>query len=392
MLNFDLQIPTRLVFGRDTHQTIGQLIAPYAKKVLLHYGGASVIKSGLLDRVKASLGEAGVQFVELGGVVPNPRVSLAKKGVALCIKEQVELVLAVGGGSVLDSAKAIAVGVGNPQVDLWELYVHNLPINGALPVATILTLPATGSEMSNSTVLSNDETEQKCGTHSIYNRPLLSVVDPTLFETLPKNQIANGVCDMMSHITERYFSKTEHTELSDALCEATLRTLVTFGPKVYGDPSDYDSWCQTVLAGTMAHNDVLGVGRKTDWSCHKMEHELSALYDVPHGAGIAVVLPPWMRYVWKNCPRRFVDFATKVMGVEQQRDEERTVEAGICALEALFAGMHLPARLSDLGIPEDAIPLLAKRTVVNPDGTERKVGGIVRLYEEDIARILMSVK
>ena len=387
-----MQIPTRIIFGKDTHTEVGALIRPYARKVLLHYGGGSVQRSGLLDRVTASLTEAGVEAVLLGGVVPNPRISLAKEGAALARAEGVELVLAVGGGSVLDSAKAIAVGAKNPDVDLWELYKNNwYPENGALPVVTILTLPATGSEMSDSSVMSNDETEQKCGTHSVYNRPLLSILDPTLYATLPKNQIGNGVCDMMSHIMERYFSNTEHTELSDALSEATLRTLVTFGPKVYENPADYDSWCQVVLSGTMAHNDVLGVGRKTDWACHKMEHELSARYDVAHGAGLAVLTPAWMRYAHAANPKRFVDFAVKVMGVAPAGDDEATIEAGVCALEALFRDMGLPGRLSDFGIPARDIPLLSKRTVTNPDGSERKVGGMLRLYEEDVKKIFTSI-
>ena len=391
MLNFDFQLPTRLIFGRDTRLQIGALIRPYAKKVLLHYGGGSIKKSGLYDEVVRSLTEAGVSFAELGGVVPNPRLSLVQEGVALARREGVELILAVGGGSVIDSSKAIAHGLANPELDLWSIFARGVPVKKSTPVACVLTIPAAGSEMSNSCVISNDETQQKYGCATECNRPLLSVIDPTLFFTLPKNQIANGVSDMMSHIFERYFSNTAHTELSDALCEGALRTLIAFGPKVYADPSDYDAWCQVALSGTLAHNNVLGLGREQDWACHKMEHELSARFDIPHGAGLAIVTPAWMRSCWRVNPARFVAFATRVMGVAPQPDDAATIASGIAALEAFYASLGLPKRLRALGIDEASLPVMAKRAVTDEDGGERRVGFLKRLYAPDIEAIYRDV-
>lgn len=391
MLNFDFCLPTRLVFGRDTHRQIGELIRPYAKKVLLHYGGGSIRRSGLYERVTASLREAGVAYAELGGVVPNPRLTLAEEGVDLCRREGVELILAVGGGSVIDSAKAIAIGLANPDIKLWDVFARGVPVKKAAPVACVLTLPATGSEMSNSCVISNEATRQKYGCNGDYNKPLLSVVDPTLFETLPRDQIANGVADMMSHVMERYFSNTAHTEYSDALCEATLRTLIAFGPVVQADPGDYDAWCQVVCAGTMAHNNVLGVGREQDWGCHKLDHELTAMYGVAHGAGLAVIFPGWMRYVRQVNPGRFAAFAVRVMGVAPRESDEATAEAGVAALERFFAGLGLPMRLRDYGVDRAGIDEMSRRAVTAEDGGERRVGFFKRLYEDDCRAVYESV-
>ncbi len=391
MLNFDYRLPTRMIFGKDTRSDIGALIKPYAGKALLHYGGGSVKKSGLYDEVVRSLNRAGVPFVELCGVVPNPRLSLVQAGVELCRREGVDLILAVGGGSVIDSSKAIALGLANPDVDLWSIFARGVQVKKSTPVACVLTIPAAGSESSNSCVISNEDTQQKYGCNFECNRPLLSVIDPTVFNTLPRNQIANGIADMMSHILERYFSNTAHTELSDALCEGTLRTLIAFGPKVYSDPTDYDAWCQVSLSGTLAHNNVLGLGREQDWACHKMEHELSARFDIPHGAGLAIVTPAWMRYCRRVNPARFAAFATRVMGVAPRGDDEDVIEAGIAALEAFFADLGLPNRLSRLGIDEASLPVMAKRAVTDEDGGERRVGFFKRLYAEDIEKIYRAV-
>ena len=389
MLNFTYQNRTRIVFGRDTHRQIGVLLKPMAGKVLLHYGGSSIRKSGLYDRVTASLTEAGVAYVELGGVQPNPRVSLCKEGVKLCQREHVELILAVGGGSVIDSAKGIAHGLAHPEYDLWDIHAQGLPTEGSAPVACILTLPAAGSESSNSCVLSNDLTHQKYGHSCESNRPVLSVVDPTLFATIPPYHIASGVADMMSHIFERYFSRTSHTEAVDALCEATLRTLLAFGPCAVDDPTDYDAWCQVALCGTMAHNNVLGIGREQDWGAHKLEHELSAEFDVTHGAGLAVLTPAWMRYVKDVCPKRSLDFAVKVMGVcpAPGASETETIEAGVRALEAFYRRMGLPSTLRALGVTEEALPVMAKRAVTGENGAERRVGAYLPLQEADILAI-----
>lgn len=392
MLNFDLHIPTRILFGRDTHKEIGTLLQPHAKKVLLHFGGTSIKKSGLYDAVTASLKESDLEFVELGGVVPNPRVSLVREGIALCRKEGVDLILAVGGGSVIDSAKAIAMGVCC-EGDVWELYEQQKPITKALPVATILTIPAAGSESSNGTVVTNEEKQMKLGYGSVHLRPLLSVMNPELFFTLPKNQIANGVADMMSHIFERYFTNTVHTDLTDGLCETTLKTIMKNAVRVFSDVRDYDAWCQVGFGGTIAHNDLLGLGREQDWACHGMEHELSAIYDVAHGAGLAVLTPAWMQYVYKTNANMFVQFAVNVMGVEgSYRDPDAIVMEGIARLRGFYKKMGLPSTLSELGIDESKLEVMAKKATREAYGAGQPLGNLKKLYWQDVLEIYKLAK
>ncbi len=388
MLNFEFYSPTRLVFGKGTVDQIGAQIAPLAKKVLVHYGSDRIEKSGLLKRITDSLSASGVSYVTLGGVIANPDVELAVRGVTLGRHEGVELVLCVGGGSVIDSGKAIALGLKNPGIDLWQMYETNIETTGALPVASVLTFPAAGSESSNSSVLSNYQQNKKCGYNREWVRPALAVIDPTLFETIPKFQIAAGVADMMSHIFERYFSNTEHTELIDSLAEATLRTLIQFGPKVIADPSDCDAWTQVALSGTIAHNNMLGVGREQDWACHKLSHELTARFGVTHGAGLAILTPAWMRYVWRVNPKRFYDFAVRIMGEEPNpKAVAATIESGISALETLFSRMGLPSRLIKLGVDPKQIPDMARAVTHLPDGTERPWGNLKKIYEADAKTI-----
>ncbi len=388
MLNFEFYSPTRIVFGKGTSDQVGSHIAPLAKKVLVHYGSDRIVKSGLLKRITDSLTAAGVSYVTLGGVRPNPDVELTKQGIELARKEGVELVLCVGSGSVIDSGKGIALGLKNPDLDIWEVYEKNLDTDGAYPVACVLTFPAAGSESSNSTVLSNYKLQLKFGYNREWNRPVLAFVDPTLFESIPKFQIACGVADMMSHIFERYFSNTEHTELSDALSEATLRTLLEFGPKVVQNPADYDAWCQVALCGTIAHNNMLGVGREQDWACHKMGHELTARFGVTHGAGLAVLTPVWMRHVWRVNPKRFLDFAVRVMGEEEQPQAvAATIESGVSALETFFSRMGLPSRLSKLGVDKKQLSDIAYAATHAPDGSDRPLGGLKKIYEADAKAI-----
>ena len=388
MLNFEFYSPTRLVVGKGTADQIGAQIAPLAKKVRVHYGSDRVVKDGLLKRVTDSLSAAGVSYVTLGGVIPNPDVELVREGIALAKAENVELVLCIGGGSVIDSGKGIALGLKNPDLDIWDVYEKQLETKGSYPVACLLTFPAAGSEASNSTVLSNYTKQKKCGYNREYNRPVVSVIDPTLFESIPKFQIAAGVADMMSHIFERYFSNTEHTELSDALSEATLRTLLRFGEKVVKDPTDYDSWCQVALSGTIAHNNMLGVGREQDWACHKLDHELTARFGVTHGAGLAVLTPAWMRYVWRVNPKRFYDFAVRIMGQEDQpKAVAATIESGVSALETFYSRLGLPSRLVKLGVDPAQIADMARVVTHAPDGSDRPVGGLKKIYEADAKAI-----
>jgi alcohol dehydrogenase YqhD (iron-dependent ADH family) len=392
MLDFDLYIPARIVFGRGAQNRIGELIKPHTKKVLLHYGSGSIKRTGLYDQVVKSLKDSGIEFVELGGVVPNPRLSLAHEGIALCRKEKVDLILAVGGGSVIDSAKAIAMGYYYDG-DVWDIYDKGLDIKKALPVAIVLTIPAAGSESSGDTVISNEATGRKYGYGHPLLRPLVSVMNPELFFTLPKNQIANGVADMMSHIFERYFTNTTHVDLTDALCEATLRTIIANAPRLLDDPEDYDAWAEIGFAGTVAHNGLLGMGRAQDWACHGMEHELSAAYDVAHGAGLAVLTPAWMKYVYKDNIDMFAQFAFNVMGVSKGiRDKEELVNEGIARLQAFYRRMGLPQTLAELGIDESRQEEMAQKCTNFYFGEESRIGGLKKLAWKDVQSIYHIAK
>jgi alcohol dehydrogenase YqhD (iron-dependent ADH family) len=335
----------------------------------------------------ASLTDSGLAFVELGGVAPNPRLSLVHEGIALCKKEGVDLILAVGGGSAIDSAKAIGLGVYYDG-DVWDVFEQTLATTKMLPVATVLTIPAAGSESSNSAVITNDEKQMKLGYGSPCMRPLLSVVNPELFFTLPKPQIANGVADMMSHIFERYFTNTLNTDLTDSLCEATLRTIMKNALIVSKDPTNYEAWCEVGFGGTVAHNDILGMGRAQDWACHGMEHELSAIYDVAHGAGLAVLTPNWMRYVYQDNVNMFVQFAVNIMGVQgSYRDPDALVLEGIKRLRTFFNEMGLAATLEGLGIDGKNLEIMAKKATGEAYGSEFGLGGLKKLKWQDVLKI-----
>lgn len=387
MLNFDFYAPARIIFGKDTQQKIGKVLKPHAKKVLLHYGGGSIKKSGLYDQVIASLKENGIAYVELGGVQPNPRLGLVHQGIQLARDEGVDLILAVGGGSAIDSAKAIAMGVYLDH-DVWDVYEQQMRIDKALPVAVVLTIPAAGSESSGDTVITNEEKSLKYGYGSPRLRPLISIMNPELFFTLPKDQVANGVADMMSHVFERYFTNTRNTDLTDGLCEAVLRTIMLNGPKVLDNPHDYDAWAEIGFSGTVAHNGLVGMGREQDWACHNMEHELSAIYDVAHGAGLAVLTPAWMRYVYKDNIDMFVQFAVNVMGVQMSyRDKDALVLEGIARLEAFFRRMGLPQTLTELGIDGSRLEEMAKKATGIAFGEESPLGNFKKLAWQDVVNI-----
>lgn len=387
MLNFEYFNPTRLVFGKGRHKEIGSLVKPYAKKILLHYGSGSIKRTGVYDDVVASLKESGIEFVELGGVQPNPRLSLVYEGIEICRKENIGFILAVGGGSVIDSAKAIAMGVPF-NGDVWDFYVTKREVEQVLPVATILTIPAAGSESSNSTVITKEEAQLKLGYGSDKIRPLFSVVNPELFFTLPSEQIGYGVCDMMSHIMERYFTNTLHTDLTDGLCESTLKTIMKNALILRSDPKNYDAWAEVSFAGNVAHNGLLGLGREQDWASHAIEHELSAIYDVAHGAGLAVVTPAWMKYVYKTNVPMFAQFAVNVMGVEGSlRDAEALALEGIKRLEEFFVKMGLPIRMPELGIDATNLELMARKATGENRGKEITLGGLKKLNNDDVLAI-----
>ncbi|MGL5560090.1 MAG: iron-containing alcohol dehydrogenase [Paraclostridium dentum] len=387
MLNFDYQNRTRIIFGKNEHRNIGKLIKPYANKVLFHFGGQSIKKSGVYEDVINSLLENQIDFVELGGVKPNPRLSLVNEGIELCRKEKVDFILAVGGGSVIDSAKAIAIGVPY-NGDVWDFYCKDIEIKEAIPVATILTIPAAGSESSTGTVITNEEKQLKlsCGCELL--RPLLSIINPELYFTLPKNQIANGISDMMSHIMERYFTNTSNTDLIDGLCESTLKTIMRNGSIIINDNKNYDAWAEIALSGNIAHNGLLGLGREQDWASHKIEHELSAIYDVAHGAGLSVITPAWMKYVYKENPHMFEQFAINVMGVEStSKSQEEIINEGIEKLKSFYKKLELPTSLKELNINESNLELMAKKSTNFKDGKEILIGGLKKLNWEDVLAI-----
>lgn len=386
MLNFIYDNKTELIFGRGTQHEAGRLLKPFGKKVLLHYGSGSIKRSGLHEAVTASLEAAGVEYVELGGVQPNPTLPMVYEGIRLCREHGLGMVLAVGGGSVIDSAKAIALGVPHDG-DVWNLYLSKKqPDFEPLPVATVLTIPAAGSESSPNTVITNEETRRKLGYGSPRLRPVFSIINPELFFTLPLRQMLNGVSDMMSHIFERYFTRTLHTDLSDGLCEATLRTIMK-NARILGSGGldhDYDAWAEIAFAGNIAHNNLLGVGREQDWACHAMEHELSALYNVDHGAGLAVITPAWMKYVSPRHPEIFVQFAVNVMGVEgSYREPESIIREGIARLETFYRELGLPVTMEELEIRPEDFRLMAEQAI----SVRGPVGNLERLDAEDVLQI-----
>jgi alcohol dehydrogenase YqhD (iron-dependent ADH family) len=389
MDNFTFHNPTKIIFGKYTESQTGSEVARFARKVLLHFGGGSVVKSGLLDRVRASLKAAGVEAIELGGALPNPRVGLVREGIALCRKEGIGFILAVGGGSVIDSAKAIAVGVPYAG-DVWDFYEYTAKPEKALDVGVVLTIPAAGSESSNSAVISNPELKLKRGLTNDLIRPRFAIMNPELTYTLPAYQTACGAADIMAHVMERYFTNTENVGFTDRLCEATLRTMIAAVPLALARPSDYGARAEIMWAGTVAHNDLLSTGRVGDWGSHGIEHEISALYDVAHGAGLAVVFPSWMRFTLDHDVARFAQFAARVWDVEPDfQNPERTALEGINRLESFFRSIGLPVRLSELGVGEERIGEMAEKSVVKGNGF---LGNFVRLDAKAVREILMAAR
>jgi len=382
MENFVFQNTTKVIFGRGTEEQVGQEVRRYAKKVLLHYGGGSIKKTGLYDRVMNSLAEAGVAVHELGGVKPNPRVDLVRKGIAICRENGIGFILAVGGGSVIDSAKAIAIGVPY-QGDVWDFYAGKAEIESALPVGVVLTIPAAGSETSGASVITNEEGHYKRNVGHDVLRPKFAILNPELSFTLSAYQTACGVADIMAHVMERYFTNAENVDLTDRLCEGTLKTLIYNAPIAIQEPTNYAARAEIMWAGTIAHCDLLGTGRVEDWASHMIEHELSGIYDVPHGAGLAVVFPAWMRYVYKRHIGRFAQFAARVWNVEPDFTSlEKTALAGIERLKGYFRSIGLPVTLKELGIPEDRLEEMAAKC------TERgPVGSFVKLGKDDVLSI-----
>ena len=386
MNNFTFYSPTYFVFGKDQENNAGQYVKRFGgSKVLLHYGGGSVVRSGLLARVKASLEKEGLSYVELGGAKPNPHSGLVYEGIALCRKENVDFVLAVGGGSTIDSAKAIAAGAVYDG-DFWDFYCGK-PVEKALPVGTVLTIAAAGSEGSPDSVITKEEGMLKRGASGEALRPVFSILNPALTQTLPAYQTACGVTDIMAHLFERYFTNTKDVEVTDRVIEGLLMTMIHEAPKVIKNPDDYQSRANIMWAGMLAHNNCCGVGRDQDWASHCIEHELSALYDCAHGAGLAVIFPAWMQYNMNHDVMRFAQLASRVWGCPMDSQHpEITAQQGIQALRQFLRSIGMPLTLKEVGGKEEDIPYLA-HTAAYGNGNGGTLGGFVVLKEEDIAGI-----
>ncbi len=385
MENFTFYSPTKFVFGKDMENQAGELVREFGgKKVLLHFGGKSAEKSGLLSRVRQSLKASGIDFVELGGVHPNPLDDLVYEGIELCKKNGVDFILAVGGGSVIDSSKAIALGVCYDG-DFWDFYSDKANPSKALPVGTVLTIAAAGSEGSGDSVITKKDGMVKRGTGGDCIRPRFSILNPALTQTLPAYQTACGATDIMAHVCERYFTNTKNVETTDRLCEAVLLSMVHETPKVIADPNDYEARANIMWAGMVAHNNIVGVGRDQDWNSHRIEHELSGLYDCAHGAGLAVIMPSWMEYVWRHDVMRFAQWSERVWGVKMDyADPESTVREGIHRFRLFLHDIGMPINFDELGAKEEDIPTLVKKLGLAEGQT---TGGFVHLSSDDIAKI-----
>jgi len=389
MYNFEFYTPTKVVFGRGAEDQVGELVRQQgARKVLIHYGGQSAVRSGLIGRVKASLDQAGIAWLELGGVVPNPRLSKVREGIDLCQKAGgVDLVLAVGGGSVIDSAKAIAYALAEPSEDVWELFDRKRRARACLPVGAVLTIAAAGSEMSNSCVITNEATGDKRGYNDDLSRPKFAVMDPELTMTLPDYQTQSGCTDIMMHTMERWFTGGGNMELTDALAEGLLRTVMKSAEILHADPKNYDARAEVMWASSLSHNGLTGCGScGGDFASHGLEHELGGMFDVTHGAGLAAIWGSWARYVYKDCLPRFVKYAVNVMGVGPGSTDEETALRGIEATEDFFRRIGMPTSLRELGISptEEQLRELARRCAAAAGG---KKGSAKVLCEADMLAI-----
>ena len=388
MKDFNFYAPTRVVFGRESEEKLPQLIQQYGGgKVLVHYGGGSARKSGLLDKVEKMLTEAGIAFVELGGVVPNPLLSKVKEGIELCRKEHVNFILAVGGGSVIDSAKAIGYGVEYPG-DVWDFWDGKAVPQSCLPIGVMLTIPAAGSEMSSSCVVTNDEGMLKRGINSDLCRCKFAIMNPERTFTLPPYQTAAGATDIMMHTMERYFSKYEDALLTDAIAEALLKTVMSAAKEVLLSPDDYKYRAAIMWASSLSHNDLTECGTEKDFACHKLEHELSGMFGVTHGAGLAAIWSSWARYVMDKHLNRFVQFAVNVMGVLQDfTDPRRTALRGIEAMEHFFMEIGMPICIDDLldrQLTDEEIDQLVEKC---SRGGKMNIGAMEVLTPDDMREI-----
>jgi len=384
MIDFDFQCKTEIIFGIDTEKRAGRESARFGSRVLLVYGGGSIKETGLYKTVTESLLAEKLFFTELSGVKPNPVLLDVKKGIEICRKEKIDFILAVGGGSVIDTAKAVSIGYYY-EGDVWDFFSGKAVAQKALPIGVILTISAAGSETSQSAVITKEDGLIKSGLNSNLYRPAFAIMNPELTYTLPQYQTASGIADMMSHAQERYFTDVEDNDLTDLLTEAVLRTIIKSALVLKDNPADYNARAQIMLSGSLAHNDLLSMGKIGDFGTHRVEHELSALYGVTHGAGIAVITLAWMRYVCRKKPALFARYARNVWDVPAGfGDDVETALEGVNRLENFFKAIGLPVRLSELGVPEDisSYELMAERcTAKGPQGK------FFKIFKEDAVEI-----
>ena len=356
MRSFEYFAPTKVIFGKDSHLQIGDILKKEnCHKVLIHYGGKSAVASGLIDEVFGCLTDAGIDFVTLGGVVPNPRLSKVREGIELCKKENVDFILAVGGGSVIDSAKAIGYGVANPWTDVWNFYLKTEVPTACLPIGVIPTIAASGSEMSKSSVITNEDGWLKRGAAKCdLCRPKFALMNPKLTYSLPQYQTESGCVDILMHTMERYFVNIETMEITDSISESLMQTVIYNARILMREPDNYTARAEIMWAGSLSHNGLTGCGTGGgDWACHQLEHELGGLYDVTHGAGLAAIWGSWARYVYDVNPERFAQFATNVFDIPCGLDFEKTALAGIEAMEDFFRSIKMPVSLHELGLDLD---------------------------------------
>ena len=385
MNNFVFYSPTEFVFGKATEMQVGALARKHgARKVMIVYGGGSVVRSGLLDRVKQSLREAGIEYCLMGGVQPNPVDTKVYEGIEFCRREQADMLLPVGGGSVIDTAKAIAAGVLY-EGDFWDFYIGKAKVTKALKVAVVLTIPAAGSEGSGNTVITKLDGLQKLSLRvPEVLRPVFSIMNPELTYTLPPFQTACGVADMMAHIMERYFTNTQEVEIGDRLCEGTLMAIINEAPKVMRNPEDYGARANLMWAGMIAHNGTCGVGCEEDWASHFLEHEISAIYGVTHGAGLSVIFPAWMTWMVEHNVGKIAQYAVRVWGVPESEDKKAVALEGIGKLKNFFTSLGLPVTFKELGVENPDVDRLADSLHRNKG---ELVGNYVKLTKQDSKEI-----
>ncbi|USK69740.1 iron-containing alcohol dehydrogenase [Peribacillus asahii] len=385
MENFTFKNPTKIIFGKGQLNTLPKEVSSFGRKVLLVYGGGSIKRNGVYDEVLSQLTQIDAEVFELSGVEPNPRISTVRKGVELCKKEGIEFILAVGGGSVIDCTKAIAAGA-KYEGDPWDIVTRKTMVQGALPFGTVLTLAATGSEMNSGSVITNWETKEKVGWGSPHTYPQFSILDPVYTFTVPKDQTVYGIVDIMSHVFEQYFHPATYAPIQDRFCESLLLTVIESAPKLLEKLDDYDHRATILYAGTLALNGSLGVGYRGDWATHNIEHAVSAVYDIPHGGGLAILFPHWMRHVLPDNVARFKQFAIQVFGVnpEGKTDEETALE-GVASLSAFWRSLGAPTRLADYGIDDAQLETMADKAMVYGEFGQFKV-----LNREDVLSILRA--